>query len=85
VERQAPRVQADSDRRRAPQRLLARTIKGYAEGVLSAQAITTLRGITREAAEADPASASAHRKHNIGTARLGDSLALGLYRVQDRG
>ena len=39
--------------RRAPQRLLARTIKGYAEGVVSAQAIATLRGIPREAAETE--------------------------------
>ncbi|MGH3517630.1 MAG: ImmA/IrrE family metallo-endopeptidase [Haloechinothrix sp.] len=46
-------LQADSDQRRAPQRLLARAINGYAEGVLSAQAIATLRGITLEAAEAD--------------------------------
>jgi Zn-dependent peptidase ImmA (M78 family) len=46
-------LQADSDRRRAPQRLLARAIKGYAEGVLSAQAIATLRGITLGEAEAD--------------------------------
>lgn len=46
-------LQADSDQRRAPQRLLARAIKGYEEGVLSAQAIATLRGITLEAAEAD--------------------------------
>lgn len=46
-------LQADSNQRRAPQRLLARAIKGYAEGVLSAQAIATLRGITLEAAEAD--------------------------------
>ena len=46
-------LQADSDQRRAPQRLLARAIKGYAEGVLAAQAIATLRGITLEAAEAD--------------------------------
>jgi IrrE N-terminal-like domain len=45
--------QADSDRRRAPQRLLARAIRGYAEGVLPARAIATLRGITLEAAEAD--------------------------------
>jgi Zn-dependent peptidase ImmA (M78 family) len=44
---------ADSDRRRAPQRLLARAINGYAEGVLSAQAIATLRGITLETAEAE--------------------------------
>jgi len=46
-------LQADSDQRRAPQRLLARAIKGYEEGVLPAQAIATLRGITLEAAEAD--------------------------------
>lgn len=36
---------ADSNRRRAPQRLLARAIRGYTEGVLSAQAIATLRGV----------------------------------------
>jgi Zn-dependent peptidase ImmA (M78 family) len=42
-------LQASSDRRRAPQQLLARAIKGYAEGVLSAQAIATLRGISLEA------------------------------------
>jgi Zn-dependent peptidase ImmA (M78 family) len=41
-------LQASSDRRRAPQRLLARAIVGYAEGVLSAQAIATLRGISLE-------------------------------------
>jgi hypothetical protein len=46
-------LQADSDQRRAPQQLLARAIKGYAEAVLPAQAIATLRGITREASEAD--------------------------------
>jgi hypothetical protein len=46
-------LQCDSDQRRAPQRLLARAIKGYEEGVLSAQAIATLRGITPGAAEAD--------------------------------
>lgn len=42
-------LQADSDRRRAPQRLLARAIAGYAEGVLPAQAIATLRGMSLEA------------------------------------
>jgi Zn-dependent peptidase ImmA (M78 family) len=46
-------LQADSDQRRAPQRLLARSIKGYAEGVLPAQAIATLRSITLDAAEAE--------------------------------
>jgi Zn-dependent peptidase ImmA (M78 family) len=43
-------LQANSDRRRAPQRLLARAITGYMEGVLPAQAIATLRGITLTAA-----------------------------------
>ena len=42
-------LQASSDRRRAPQRLLARAITGYVEGVLSAQAIATLRGMSLEA------------------------------------
>lgn len=46
-------LQADSDLRRSPQRLLARAIKGYAEGVLSAQAVATLRGINRESVEAE--------------------------------
>jgi len=41
-------LQASSDRRRAPQRLLARAIKGYEEGVLPAQAIATLRGVNLE-------------------------------------
>jgi len=43
-------LEADADQRRAPQRLLARAIRGYAEGVLPAQAIATLRGISAEAA-----------------------------------
>ncbi|MGW3279088.1 ImmA/IrrE family metallo-endopeptidase [Nocardia rhamnosiphila] len=46
-------LSTDSDRRRAPQRLLARAIRGYSEGVLSARAIATLRGTTVEIAEAD--------------------------------
>ncbi|MFE3455912.1 ImmA/IrrE family metallo-endopeptidase [Nocardiopsis aegyptia] len=46
-------LQDESARRRAPQRLLARAISAYAEGVLSVQAIATLRGITREEAEAE--------------------------------
>lgn len=44
-------LQTDSGRTRAPQRLLARAITGYAEGVLGAQAVATLRGITVEAAK----------------------------------
>ncbi|SIO90009.1 ImmA/IrrE family metallo-endopeptidase [Nocardiopsis sp. JB363] len=46
-------LQDDSDRGRAPQRLLARAISAYAEGVLSVQAIATLRGISRREAEAE--------------------------------
>lgn len=46
-------LQADSDRARAPQRLLARAVNGYAEGVLSAQAIATLRGVSLREAESD--------------------------------
>ena len=46
-------LQADADQPRAPQRLLARAIRGYVEGVVSAQAIATLRGITEQSAEAE--------------------------------
>ena len=46
-------LQADADQRRAPQRLLARAIRGYAEGVLSAQAIATMRGIALANAEVE--------------------------------
>lgn len=38
-------LQDDSNRFRAPQKLLARAIAGYAEGIVSAQAIATLRGV----------------------------------------
>ncbi|OXM50238.1 toxin-antitoxin system, toxin component [Amycolatopsis thailandensis] len=37
-------LQDEANHRRAPQRLLARAIRGYAESVVSAQAIATLRG-----------------------------------------
>lgn len=46
-------LQADSGHRRAPQQLLARAIRGYVEGVLSVQAIATLRGLTRQETEAE--------------------------------
>ena len=45
-------LQTASDQRRAPQRLLARAIRGYAEAVLPAQTIATLRGVSLEFAEA---------------------------------
>lgn len=50
-------LQADSNRRRAPQRLLSRAIEGYAAGMLSAQVIANLRGVALEAAEAELAEA----------------------------
>lgn len=46
-------LQADSSQRRAPQRLLARAIKGYAEAVLPAQTIATLRGVALQQVEAE--------------------------------
>ncbi|GAA3459388.1 Zn-dependent peptidase ImmA (M78 family) [Saccharothrix longispora] len=46
-------LQVQSDQRRAPQQLLARAIRGYAEAVLPAQAIATLRGVPVEVVEAD--------------------------------
>lgn len=42
-------LQNDADRTRSPQRLLARTVSGYSEGVVTAQTVATLRGISAEA------------------------------------
>ncbi|TCP46323.1 uncharacterized protein DUF955 [Tamaricihabitans halophyticus] len=39
-------LQNDADRARPPQRLLARAISGYGEGVVTAQTIATLRGVS---------------------------------------
>lgn len=39
-------LQDDSTRTRAPQRLLTRAVSGYAEGVVRAQTIATLRGMS---------------------------------------
>ena len=41
-------LQLQSDRRRAPQKLLARAIEGYVENVVSAQTIATLRAMDVE-------------------------------------
>ncbi|MGH3282222.1 MAG: ImmA/IrrE family metallo-endopeptidase, partial [Trebonia sp.] len=46
-------LQVTSDQRRAPQRLLACAIVGYSEGILPAQAIATLRGMSLETVEAE--------------------------------
>lgn len=41
-------LQAETDRTRAPQRLLSRTITGYEAGVVGAQTVATLRGLPVE-------------------------------------
>lgn len=41
-------LQDDSSRLRAPQGLLARAVAGFAEGIVSAQVIATLRGVSPE-------------------------------------
>ncbi|WP_334123568.1 ImmA/IrrE family metallo-endopeptidase [Glutamicibacter sp.] len=50
-------LQQDSNRPRSPQKLLSRAVAGYVEGVVSAQAIATLRGlpVTQVARELDDA------------------------------
>lgn len=42
-------LQSDADRTRSPQRLLARVVSGYSKGVVTAQTVATLRGITADA------------------------------------
>ncbi|MBY8856364.1 ImmA/IrrE family metallo-endopeptidase [Nocardia sp. CA2R105] len=44
-------LQIESNRRRAPQRLLARAISGWQQNVVSAEMIATLRGLDVESAE----------------------------------
>jgi Zn-dependent peptidase ImmA (M78 family) len=53
-------LQDESDRKRAPQRLLARAVEGYVEGVVSLQTLATLRGADAAvvAAELDKAGLS---------------------------
>jgi Zn-dependent peptidase ImmA (M78 family) len=46
-------LQAGSDRRRAPQRLLTRAIQGYLENVVSLQTLATLRGVGPATVEAE--------------------------------
>lgn len=49
-------LQADSARLRAPQGLVTRAIAGYAVGVMSAQAVATLRGVPVETVEEELAA-----------------------------
>lgn len=44
-------LQADADRPRPPQRLLARAVAGYAEGAVSLQTLASLRGLSAEITE----------------------------------
>lgn len=46
-------LQAESGRRRAPQRLLTRATSGYQENVVSLQSIARLRGVDRETVAAE--------------------------------
>lgn len=50
-------LQNDADHPRSPQRLLARAVYGYREGVVTAQTVATLRGISAEAAAEELAEA----------------------------
>ena len=64
---------ADSAQRRAPQRLLARAIKGYTEGVLSAQAIATLRAVPADIVTAELGEAGIFpAQHPVAWADAGD-------------
>lgn len=50
-------LQSDSDRTRPPQRLLTRAVAGYEEGIVTVQAVATLRGIDAETAAEELAGA----------------------------
>ena len=50
-------LQNESDRTRAPQRLLTRATAGYQEGVVALQTIASLRGISAESVETELAAA----------------------------
>lgn len=50
-------LQDESNHRRAPQRLLARAIRGYVEGVLPVEAIATLRGMPAQDVQQELAEA----------------------------
>lgn len=67
-------LQSQSHQHRAPQRLLARAISGYREGVLSAQAIATLRGTDVVKAEHDLREAGIVQKEPDGT--LDDAITV---------
>lgn len=53
---------AESDQRRAPQRLLTRAMNGYIEGVVSLRTIATLRGMSVEGLEKELAEAGIRPK-----------------------
>jgi predicted HTH domain antitoxin len=66
-------LQSETNQRRAPQRLLTRAIKGYAEGVVSVQTIATLRGITPDNAAAELREAGVSpAQHTVAWAEPGE-------------
>lgn len=50
-------LQHDADQTRVPQRLLARAVAGYKDGIVSARAIAVLRGLSEEEVAAELAEA----------------------------
>jgi Zn-dependent peptidase ImmA (M78 family) len=56
-------LQTDSDRLRAPQGLTARAVTGYAAGVVSLQAVATLRGVSVESMQEELDSAGIAPAH----------------------
>ena len=79
-------LQDDADHTRSPQRLLARAVAGYREGVVTAQTIATLRGISAEQAADELAEAGVvpmeHRPPWIAAADL-PSIAIDLGELPD--
>ena len=71
-------LQADSDRRRAPQRLLAHAIADYTEGFLPRQAIGTLCGMPLDTVLAELEEAGVTPiEHPVAQHRSGGRVAVG--------
>ncbi|WP_045878174.1 ImmA/IrrE family metallo-endopeptidase [Pseudofrankia sp. DC12] len=67
-------LQDESNRRRAPQRLLARAIVGYQEGVVSVQTLATLRGVDAAIVEAELRDAGIEPGESISACSDGSDL-----------
>lgn len=79
-------LQDDSDRLRAPQSLVARAVTGYAEGVVTAQTLATLRGVPLETmlAELEAAGVRPSQLEPADTEELPD-LDVDLSGLEDEG